>query len=328
MRHILSVCSTLLIGFGLAAGAKSEELAAGSLPVIGILSVGSSRTLYDSEAFLAGLRDFGYVDGRNIVIEKRSAGGKRDRLAAMASDLVSRKVKVIVALQPPAARAAMAASKTIPIVIRSSGDPVKAGFVGSLAKPDGNVTGVTSFTGNLYNKRLELIKELVPNASLIAVLYKADSKSSIGYLKEMKTGAAKLGLKLLPLKINNRDELQTAFESAKAANVNGIIPLRNPLIVGSRKKIASLATEYHLPAVYDERHYVEVGGLLSYGADLKALHRRAAYYVDRILHGANVAELPVEGPKKFEVILNMKAARAISLDVPKTLVSIADEIIE
>lgn len=328
MRHILSVCLALLLGFSVVTGVRSQEQAAGSLPVIGILSIGSSGSNYDSEAFLAGLRDFGYVDGKNVVIERRSAGGKQVRLDALASDLVSRKVSVIVALQPPAARAAIAATQTIPIVIRSSGDPVKAGFVGSLAKPNGNVTGVTSFTGNLYSKRLELMKELVPNASLIAVLYKANSKSSIGYLKEMKTGAAKLGVKLLLLKVKSADDLPGAFASARAANADGIIPLRNPLIVGNRQKIALLAAEYHLPAVYDERHYVEVGGLLSYGADLKALHRRAAYYVDRILHGASVAELPIEGPKKFEMVLNMKAARAIALEVPKPLVSIADEIIE
>lgn len=325
-RRLFAVLAALVAG--LLSAVESPASNVGSVPVIGVLTVESPVLHAELDAFLVGLRDFGYVDGRNIVVEVRAAAYQLDRLPSMAAELVSRKVAVIVALQPPSVTAAITATRTIPIVMRVSADPAKAGYVRSLARPGGNVTGVTSFSGNLYSKRLELIKELVPSTYLIAVLGNPDSPTTDAYMNETRAGASKLGLKLLPLELRNAAELPRAFAAASAARAAAVLPLRDPLMVGNRSEIAALAALYRLPAIYDERAFTEAGGLISYGADLNALHRRCAYYVDRILRGASVSELPVEGPRKFEIVVNMKAARAINLKVPRSILSIADQVIE
>lgn len=325
-RPLFAVLAALVMAHPRAAELPAPG--AGSLPVIGVLSVESRAEQPELNAFFAGLREFGYVDGRNVRVDVRVADYQLNRLPAMAADLVARKVAVIVALQPPSFAAAMAATSTIPIVVRSSGDPVKAGYIRSLAKPGGNVTGVTSFSGNLYSKRLELTKELLPGVNLVAVLSNPDSPTSSAYINEVKSGATKLGLKLLLLEARNSAELTGAFESARAAHAAAVVPVRDPLMVSNRSRIAELAVEYRLPAVYDEREFVEAGGLLSYGADLNALHRRSAYYVDRILRGASPSGLPFEGPKKFELVVNIKAARAIHLKVPRSILLIADQVLE
>jgi putative ABC transport system substrate-binding protein len=325
-RLLFAVLAALVINPSSAAELRTPGN--GLLPVIGVITVESRARHPELDAFFAGLRDRGYVDGQNIVVEVRTAEYQLDRLPAMAADLVSRKVAVIVALQPPSFTTAMAATRTIPIVIRSSADPVKAGFIRSLAKPGGNVTGVTSFSGDLYSKRLELAQELIPGVSLVAVLSNPDSPTSSTYMNEVKTGAAKLGLKLLPLEVRNSAELPGAFAAARAAHAGVVVPLRDPVMVGNRSRIAALASEYRLPAIYDDREFVEAGGLISYGADLTALHRRSAYFVDRILRGASASDLPVEGPKKFEMVVNLSAARAIKLKVPRSILLIADQVIE
>jgi putative ABC transport system substrate-binding protein len=235
---------------------------------------------------------------------------------------------MIVAMQPPALVAAAAATKNIPIVMRSTSDPVQVGFVESLGQPGGNVTGVTSYSGNLYGKRLELLKELVPGLSRVAVLSNPGSGACRGCLEETRLGAGRLGLKLLLLQARNAQELSAAFAEARRAKAQAIIPLRDPLVVGARLQIAELAIKNRLPAIYDDRVFVEAGGLLSYGASVMELHRRMAYFVDRILRGSKPFELPVEGPSRFEMVVNAKAARSIKLELPRSIVLLANEVLD
>ena len=233
---------------------------------------------------------------------------------------------IIVALHPRAARAAQDATKTIPIVIRSSGDPVAAGFVASLARPGGNVTGVTSISSELYGKRLELLKEAVPKASRVAVLRTAGPAAL--QLEELQAAARSLGLQLHSLEVRGSDDFERAFRAANDKGAQALITLRAPLIVNERKQIADLAAKSKLPAIYDERAFVDAGGLMSYGTDLAEVYRHAAIYVDKILKGAKPTDLPVEQPMKFEFIINLKAAKQIGLTIPPNVLVRADRVIK
>jgi putative ABC transport system substrate-binding protein len=302
--------------------------AVAKVPVIGFLSLAPAEHDMQAEAFRQGLLELSYVDGQNVTIEYCYADGREDRLPRLAEELVARRVDVIVALSPPALSAAMNATRTIPIVMRTTIDPVKAGVVASLAHPGGNVTGLSSVSGSLYSKRVELLKELLPGLSRLAVLWNKDSRFGTDYLPEVEAAARSLGIVLQPLDVRGPGDFADAFRAAIREHAQAVIPLRDPLIVFNRSRIADLALESGLPTIYDDREFVDTGGLISYGARLADLHRRAAYFVDKILRGAKPADLPVEQPTTFELIINLKTARALGLTVPPALLVRADEVIE
>ncbi len=308
--------------FALSFPAEAQQ--SGKIPRIGYLHL---RLDPSQEAFLQGLRELGYMEGQNIIIYHRSAEGKRDRLPALAAELVRLKVDVIVALSPPTARAAKNTTTTIPIVMRSTSDPVRSGFVASLARPGGNITGLWSISGELIGKRLELLKEVVPGLSRVAVLWKSGRRSGVRF-KKTEVAARALGLQLQFLQVRDPSDFQGAFEAATREQAGALITLRTPITVLHRKQIADLALESRLPAVYDDRRFVLAGGLMSYGTNLAALHRRAATYVDKILKGAKPADLPVERPTKFELIINLKTAKQLDITIPPEVLMRADKVIK
>jgi len=305
-------------------GARAEAQQP-KIPRIGYLARGSGLSLHD-DAFRQGLRDLGYVEGKNVVTEQRAANGKEDQLPGLAADLVRLKVEVIVALHPRAARAAMNATKSIPIVFRSSGDPVAQGFVASLARPGGNMTGVTSISTELNGKRLELLKEVLSKASRVAVLRRAGTDALA--LEELQAVARFLRLQLQSLEVQDSSEFESAFKVATGKGAQGLITLRDPLVVTQRKRIVELAAKSKLPAVYDEIDFTEAGGLMSYGTNLADVYRRAATYVDKILKGRMPVDLPVEQPMKFELVINLKAAKQIGLTIPQWTLMKADRVIK
>jgi putative ABC transport system substrate-binding protein len=294
------------------------------IPRIGWLMVNQSPR---SEAFQQGLRELGYVQGKNLVIEARNVDGHLERLPGFADELARLNVDVIVALEPPATLAAKEATKTIPIVMRSTDDPVEAGWVASLARPGGNITGVSSVSSELYGKRLELLKEVIPRLSRVAVLWNPDFPAGPVNFKEMEIAAKPFALHLQSIEARRPEDFSSAFRNAAGKHAEAVITLRNPLIVNERKRIADMALKNRLPAMFDDRDFVEAGGLMSYGTNLTDLYRRAATYVDKILKGAKPADLPVEQPTKFELIINLKAAKQIGLTIPPNVLARADKVI-
>jgi putative ABC transport system substrate-binding protein len=305
----------------------AEAQQAGKIPQVGVLwpdSGPSTRV----EAFRQGLRDLGYTEGKNIVVEYRYADGKRDRLPELAGELVRLKVDVIVAISTLAALPAKKSTTTIPIVM-VSGDPVGTGLVASLARPGDNVTGLTAFSPDLVGKRLELFKEVVPRPSRVAVLWDAAGPSKILEFREAETSAPALGLQLHSLEVRSpRPDLEGAFAAASRVRVQGLLVLGNPLTQTYREQIVDMALKHRLPSMFDGRDFSEAGGLMSYGPNLSDLFRRAATFVDRILRGAKPADLPVEQPTKFELVVNLKTAKALGLTIPPSLLARADEVIQ
>jgi ABC-type uncharacterized transport system substrate-binding protein len=322
-RLFLTIILTIgLLATPLAVDAQS----AGKLPLIGILRPGSPPDpLLD--AFRQGLRELGYDEGRNINIEYRWAEGRDERFPGLAADLVRLKVDVIVA-GAGAAEAAKHATTTIPIVMPVSGDPVRAGLVASLARPGGNITGLTSISPELDGKRLEILKETVPGVSRVASLWEV----SATWPRYEETGfdiaARALGLRVLPVSVRSVDELPGAFETAVRERANATFVDNGPLLATHRARVAELAIKHRLPWVAQDRMYPVAGALMSYGTDWDDLVRRSAFYVDRILKGAKPADLPVEQPTKFELVLNMKTAKALGLTIPPSVLARADEVIE
>jgi putative ABC transport system substrate-binding protein len=264
------------------------------------------------------LGELGYVEGKDVVIERRYAEGRVERLSKMARDLVHLKVDVILAIGTPSVEAAKDATQTIPIVI-SSGDPVGSGHVASLARPGRNITGLTNLTSELAGKRLELLKEVVPRLSRVAVLWNPDSPASALRMKEAEVAARSLHLQLHSAEARIPNDLESAFSAMRRDRAGALITLRGPLIVNQSKQILDLAAKSRLPAMYDDRSTVEAGGLMSYGANQADLDRRAAYFVDKILKGAKPGELPIEQPTKFELVINVKAAKQIGLTIPQSV---------
>jgi putative ABC transport system substrate-binding protein len=326
MRRVF-VSSCLLLAALLQACSSAQAQQAKKLPRIGVLAINFLPS-YDVDAFKQGLISQGHVDGKNIIIEYRYAGGKIERLADLAAELVNLKVDILIALNPRSAHAAKNATRTIPIVMRSTDDPVSTGLVASLAHPGGNVTGLTSISTELLGKRMELVKEVVPNAFLLALLRNPTVADAANKWKEAEAVAAGLGLQLYSAEVREPREFESAFAAARGKRAKALITLRTPLIVRERKLIADLAMKSRMPAIYDDREFVDVGGLMSYGADLADLHRRAAVYVDKILKGAKPADLPVEQPTKFDLIINLKAAKLIGLTIPPNVLARADKVIK
>jgi putative tryptophan/tyrosine transport system substrate-binding protein len=282
------------------------------------------------DAFRHGLRELGYVEGKNIVIEYRHAEGKLDRLPALAAELVRLKVEVLVMGGGGASTGSgMEATKTIPIVMVAAIDPVGQGFVTSLARPGGNVTGLSTLSPEISGKRLELLKEIVPKLSRVAILGTSSTGAATKLsLKEVEPAAGALGVKLQFLDVLGPKDIEPAFRAASKGRAEGVLVLTGPVINLQRKQIAELAAKNRLPAIYPFPDYVEAGGLMSYSANIVDLYRRAATYVDKILKGAKPADLPVEQPTKFEFIINLKAAKRIGLTIPPNVLARADRVIK
>lgn len=281
------------------------------------------------QTFLDGLRELGYVEGKNLVIEYRWAEGHYERLPSLATELVRLPVDVIVAVGDPVIFAAKQATSTIPIVMASVGDPVARGFVVSLARPGGNVTGVSNFAVTLMGKWLELLKEVLPALSQVAVLRNAGNPTHPLFWMEAQSAAPRLGLKLQDVAVRSSDDLDEAFGSVVRARSGAVVVVPDPLLAGAAEKlVADLALRNGVPMMGTFREQVELGGLLSYGPDLADNSHRAASYVDKILKGAKPADLPVEQPTKFDLFINLKTAKALRITIPQSVLLRADEVIE
>ncbi len=301
---------------------------AGKVNRIGFLRTAAPPESY-LEAFRQGLKELGYVEGKNIAFEYRWAEGKTDQLPELAAELVRLKVDVIVTDGTPPAQAARKASSAIPIVTASSGDPVGTGLIASLARPGGNITGLTSINAELGGKALELLKEIVPRLTHVAILGAEDTPVHKLFLKNTEAPARALGLKLIPLLFRGPEDYESAFRTATKERANAILVRGVPFTSSAhRKRLVDLATKNRLPAIYETRDLVDTGGLISYGADRVDMYRRVATYVDKILKGAKLANLPVEQPTKFELVINLKAAKQIGLTIPPNVLARADKVIK
>jgi putative tryptophan/tyrosine transport system substrate-binding protein len=319
----------LLVGLALASVHLAEAQQQTKVPQIAYFSAGSASSQASRlEVFRQGLRDLGYAEGKDIVIEQRYAEGKLDRVAALAAELVGLKLDVIVTGGPAATRAAKEATATIPIVMGFDYDPVGSGVVASLARPGGNVTGLSSLAPEISGKQLELLKEVFPRLSRVAVLGNS-TEPAIGQLRkeaELVAGAFKVQLQYLDVLAPN--DIRTAFRAANKGRAEAVLALSSFVIISQRTQIADLAIKNRLPAIYPWPEFVEDGGLMTYGASSNDLFRRAATYVDKILKGAKPANLPVEQPKKFEFIINLKTAKQIGLTIPPNVLVRADRVIK
>jgi len=319
-----ALCAML---FALCLPAAAQQT--GKVPRIAYLTGNSPSTNPARiEAFRQGLRKLGYVEGKNIVIEWRYAEGKPDRLPALAAELVRIKVEVIVTTGPGPTRAAKEATTTIPIVMAQDPDPVGNGFVASLARPGGNITGLATLAPEISGKQLELLKEIVPKLSRVAVLGTSTRPGNAQNLKETELAAGAFGVKLQYLDVLIPKDLETAFRAASKGRADGVLVLQTPLLTSHRKQVVDLAAKNRLPAIYATAEWVEDGGLMTYGVSITEMSRRAATYVDKILKGAKPADLPVEQPTKFEFVINLKAAKQIGLTIPPNVMVRADRVIK
>ena len=310
-------------------GAKAEAQQPTKTPRIGHLNVISpSANASRIAAFRLGLRELGYVEGKNIVIEWRYADEKFERLPALAAELVRLKVAVIVTGGPSATRAAKEATSTIPIVMANIGDPVSEGFVASLAHPGGNITGLSNLAPELSGKRLEVLREVVPKLSRVAVLRTSTIPGSSELIRDLEPAAKAFKVQLQYLDVLDPKDIETAFRAASKGRADGVLTLGSGIIVSQRAQIVALAAKNRLPAIYHQGRFVEEGGLMYYGVNLLDLDRRAATYVDRILKGAKPGDLPVEQPTKYEFIINLKTAKQISLTIPQKVLARADRVIK
>ena len=315
-----AVCAMLV---ALCSSVQAQQ--AGKVYRIGVLSVGVPASSLDIEAFRQRMGDLGYVDGKNL--EYKYFEGKVERLPALADELVRLKVDIVVTIGRPSSQAAKAATTTIPIVMALISDPVGAGLVASLARPGGNVTGLSTVSTDLTGKRLEVLKETIPKAYRIAVLYDPKDPAKIAEAKETEVVARRLGVQLQFLEVQSLDEFEAAFKEAIKVQAGSILVLPNGLTTTHRRRIAELATQNHLPTMWATSQHMDAGGLISYGPDYGDLYRRAATYVDKILKGAKPAELPIEQPKKFELVINLKTAKQIGLTIPPNVLARADRVI-
>src|SRR5262245_33743116 len=322
---IFAIALTFAFGGAVATAQQPKKV-----PRIGFLSASSGNRPVSgrSAAFRQGLRELGYVEGENIVIEWRYGEGKADRLPALAAELVRLKVDVIVSSGSETTGYAKEATVTIPIVMAQDRDPVGTGFVASLARPGGNITGLSRLAPELSGKQLELLKEIDPRLSRVAVLGTSTQPGTAQVLKETELAAGAFGVKLQYLDVPNSKDIETAFRAASKGRADAVLVLSNAIFNSDRTRVVELAAKSRLPAIYSIREYVEAGGLMSYGVREADLFRRAATYVDKILKGAKPGDLPVEQPKKFEFIINLKAAKRIGLTIPPNVLVRADKVIK
>jgi putative ABC transport system substrate-binding protein len=295
------------------------------IPRVGVLLGDASPRL---EAFKQQLRTLGYVEGQNIELDCRLTEGKYGALRQLVAELIARKVDVIVTGGQTATRAAMEATSTIPVIFGSASDPLGSGFVKNLAKPGGNVTGFSLLSRELTEKRFEILHEVVPKASRFAVLFTPDSRASTMQVEETETAANGARVTLQSLAVRNPAEFETAFVAAARDRADVLVVVQSTFTLAHRKQLATLAAKHRLPAMYGSSEFVEAGGLMSYGADALDMYRRAASYVDRILKGAKPGDLPVEQPSKFELAVNLKAAKALGVAFPPSVLIRADQVME
>jgi putative tryptophan/tyrosine transport system substrate-binding protein len=299
-------------------------------PTVALLFLGTAEidsTERSGSAVREGLREHGWVENQNIQLQHRYADGMRDRLDQLAGELVKNKVDVIVTIGTEATRAARRATSSIPIVMAGVGDPIRAGFIASLSRPGGNTTGVSLLNQELWPKRLELIKQVVPAATRVAVVSSSDPAHTES-LKLMVGAAPRLGLELRNVLVSGQGDLDRVFAEISRGRADAVVVQPSVVLDEMRGRIAQLASRQRLPSMFAWRHSAEAGGLMSYGTDLYAVQRRAASYVDKILKGAKPADLPVEQPTKFELVINLKTAKALGLTIPQTILLRADEIIQ
>jgi putative ABC transport system substrate-binding protein len=326
-RRTLVVLALFLVGTATLTRADAQR--ADKVPRIGYLVLPPLADPPSAEraAFLDGLRELGYIAGRNIIIEYRSAAWNRELLPDLAAELVALKVDVIVAI-PGAIEAARDATKTIPIIVPALLDPVEMGLVTSLARPGGNLTGTGGATGEVAGKRLELLQEAVPKLSRVAVLWNPANQGGPREWQETRSAARKLRVTLQSLEARDPDDVPKAFSAMTQRRPDALITLISPLVTAYRPIIIEFATKQRIPTMFALKADVEAGGLISYAPSMNDAFRRAARYVDKVLRGANPGDLPIEQPTRFELVINLKTARALGLTVPKTLLLQADQVIE
>ena len=303
--------------------------AAGKTPRIGFL--GNSTAALEANLirpWREGLRDFGYVEGQNVAVEYRWAEGRYERFPALIAELLALKVDVIVTAGTPAAQAVKRATSTIPLVMIAVGDPVSTGLVSSLGRPGGNATGLVSIAPDLEGKRLQLLQEIVPNLTLVALLTNPANPFHVGSEQQLRSAATAMHVKAQSFAVRNESEFDAAFEAMMRQRPGAMIMLADRLFLHHRKRIVDFALKHRLPAVYAYQELVEAGGLMSFGPSYPGMHRRAAYFVDRIVKGASPSELPMEQPSQFELMINVKTARALGLTIPPSLLLRADRVIE
>jgi putative tryptophan/tyrosine transport system substrate-binding protein len=322
-REFITLLGSAAAAWPLAAQAQQ----AGSKHTVGILSAGVENAALNMVLVYA-LRELGWVEGKNIAFEHRYAENRLERLPGLATDLVRLKVDVIAAAGTLAPLAAKQASSTIPIVMTTAGDPLGSGLVASLARPGGNVTGMSLMAPDLGGKRLELLKEVLPRLARVAVLWNAANPYSALVFKETQAAGRTLGIEVQSLEVRAPDDFDGAFEAARQQRPDALITVEDPLTVNHRQRVADFTAGQQLPSLHGVREFAAAGGLMSYGASLADLIRRAAGYVDKILRGAKPADLPVQQPSKFEFVINLKTAKALGLEIPATLLARADEVIE
>jgi putative tryptophan/tyrosine transport system substrate-binding protein len=324
-KLIICLLSTLLLSTDPLAQAQQPK----KVSRIGFL-LATSASAQESrlQAFRQGLRELGYTEGQNIVIDVRSGEGKPDRVSALAADPVGLKVDIIVTGGPQATRPAKDATGTIPIVMAFDSDPVGNGFVASLARPGGNVTGLSALSPEISGKQLELLKEIVPKLSRVAVFGNSNEPVNPQLLRELELAAGAFGVQLQHLDVLRPKDIETAFRAATKGRADALLVLPSPVHTDQRKQIADLALKSRLPAIYFRADFVEDGGLMSYATNIVDLSRRAATYVDKILKGAKPADLPVEQPVKFEFMINLKTAKQIGVTIPQSVLYRADKVIK
>jgi putative ABC transport system substrate-binding protein len=319
-----AVCAML---FALCSSMEAQQPT--KVPRIGYLSASSAAALSSRiEAFRQGLRELGYGEGKNILIDWRFAEGKPDRLSELAAELVRLKVDVIVTGGPQSTRATKEATITIPIVMAQDSDPIGSGFVASLARPGGNITGLSTLAPEISGKQLELLKEIVPRLSRVAVFGTSTRPGNAQALKETELAAGVVEVKLQYLDVLSSKDVETAFRAASKGRADAVLVLQTPVLLSQRTQVVELAVKNRLPAMYYSTEFVEDRGLMSYGVSFTDLYRRAATYVDKILKGRNPADLPVEQPIKFELIINLKAAKQIGVTIPPNVLARADRVIK
>jgi len=314
----------LVVGVGLAQAQQPKKVSR-----IGFLSATSpSAIAARTEALRQGLRELGYVEEKNIVIEYRYAEGNLDHLSELAAEMVRLKVDVIVSAGPPVTRAAKQATVTIPIIMAFDNDPVGNGFVASLARPSGNITGLSTHYPEISGKQVELMKEIVPRLARVAVFGNSIQPGNPQALRETELAAGALGVQLQYLDIRSPKDIETVFRAASKGRADAVLVLGNIVVTSHPKKFVELSAKSRLPAIYWNPEFVEAGGLMTYSVSITDLYQRAATYVDKILKGAKAADLPVEQPTKFEFIINLKAAKQIGLTIPPNVLARADKVIK
>jgi ABC-type uncharacterized transport system substrate-binding protein len=324
-REFITLLGSAAAAWPLAARAQQP----GRVYRIGVLETSPpASNAANFDAFRKGLRELGYVEGQNLILDYSSADGSPERFPELAAELLRLNVDLIVTRGTPAVMAAKNATGTVPVVMAASGEPVGTGVVAGLARPGGNVTGLSALTSELVAKRLELMREMVASIRRIAFLLNIGNPASQSSWEEFKTAAPSLGFEAQLLDVRKSEDIARAFDTAIAQRVDAILVTNDTVTLANRRQVVELAAKHRMPAMYHAREFVDAGGLMTYGVSYPDLYRRAATFVDKIFKGAKPADLPVEQPTKYELVINLKTARALGLEVPPTLLARADEVIE